>query len=101
MLALSWTENALNDMVEIFEYISENNHRAAFKVKDKIEDTVKRLSAMPHGRGGRIDGTYEKVVSGLPYIIAYSIDNHDQKRLIVLRVIHTARDWREQSWPKK
>ena len=29
----------------------------------------------PKGRPGRVAGTYEKTVSGLPYVIAYELDD--------------------------
>jgi toxin ParE1/3/4 len=45
--------------------------------------------------------TYEKSVGGLPYIIAYAIDRSEgAETIVVLHVIHTARDWREREWPK-
>lgn len=55
---------------------------------------------MATGRPGRVNGTYEKLVPRLPYILAYAIVSQDGREIVtILRVIHTARDWREDDWP--
>jgi toxin ParE1/3/4 len=43
-----------------------------------------------------------KVVRGIPYIIAYALgeEPQGQETITVLRVIHGARDWPEESWPE-
>ncbi len=52
------------------------------------------------GHPGRVAGTYEKSVGGSPYIIVYAIDRTDAAEVVVvLHVIHTARDWRAGAWP--
>ena len=57
---------------------------------------------MATGRPGRVTGTYEKPVAGLPHIIAYAIEPRPDgsERVVVLRVIHGARNWEEEDWPK-
>jgi toxin ParE1/3/4 len=46
-----------------------------------------------------VASTYEKSVTDLPYIIAYAIDvRGDEEVIVVLHVIHTARDWRDENW---
>jgi plasmid stabilization system protein ParE len=45
------------------------------------------------GRLGRIEGTRELVVPGLPYIILYSVA---EDAILISAVIHTSR-----KWPKK
>ena len=55
---------------------------------------------MATGRPGRVSGTYEKLVSGLPYILAYAIASQGGREVIaILCVIHMARDWCEEDWP--
>jgi plasmid stabilization system protein ParE len=45
-------------------------------------------------------GTWEKSVAGLPYVMAYTIRMQKAaETLVVLRVIHTARDWQARTWP--
>jgi toxin ParE1/3/4 len=56
---------------------------------------------MSTGRIGRVSGTYEKVVGGLPYVIAYAItDRAGREAVTILRVIHGARDWPDEDWPE-
>jgi plasmid stabilization system protein ParE len=56
---------------------------------------------MATGRPGRVGGTYEKPVTRLPYIIAYAIDLvAGRETVVILRVIHGARDWQLDEWPK-
>ena len=55
---------------------------------------------MPTGRAGRVTGIYEKPVTGLPYILAYAISQaNGEKAVVIVRVIHTARDWSAEKWP--
>ena len=42
------------------------------------------------GRHGRIEGTRELVIPGLPYIIPYRVKNNV---IEILRVLHAARKW--------
>jgi plasmid stabilization system protein ParE len=48
-----------------------------------------------------MSNTYEKVVIGSPYIVAYSLGTHTHGTSIVtiLRLIHGARDWTADRWP--
>ena len=57
---------------------------------------------MPTGRRGRVTGTYEKSVTGLPYIIAYAIIEHGGEEAVamIVRVIHTSRHWPAETWPE-
>jgi len=45
------------------------------------------------GRPGRVDGTRELVIAGLPYVVAYF---HQGDTVTVLRVLHGA-----MKWPKR
>ena len=53
-------------------------------------------------RKGRVAGTYEKTLPKLRYIIAYTLhplpDGSDS--IVILHVIHGARDWPAETWPK-
>jgi toxin ParE1/3/4 len=97
-----WSENALNDADELISYIAADNPAAAAKVLDRIELTAQRLGRLAIGRSGRVGGTYEKSVVGLPYIIAYAIRAlaGGKEQIVILRVIHTARNWPRGAWPK-
>lgn len=44
------------------------------------------------GRIGRVAGTYELVIPGIPYIVPYRIRNQEVQ---ILSVFHTSRKWPE------
>lgn len=56
---------------------------------------------MTTGRPGRVSGTYERAVSGFPYIVADQIVGRPEGGQVVaiLPVVHGARDWPDWRWP--
>lgn len=79
---------------QIQDYIARDNRRAAWEVAQRVRHAVKQLEEHPKiGRTGRVRGTLELVVEGLPYIVPYRIKGND---VHVLSVFHTARKWPEQ-----
>jgi len=99
---LVWSDNARHDFRKIIVYIAERNPPAAARVADRIEEVAQDLAAMPTGRRGRVSGTFEKLVPGLPYIIAYALETTSagDEVLAVVRVIHGARDWPAETSPE-
>jgi toxin ParE1/3/4 len=97
-----WSQHALDDLDAVFAYIAADNPIAARRVADRIGTTAERLGKIPIGRPGRVAGTYEKPVIGLPYIIAYAVQHLPTggEFIAVLRVIHTARNGPKGRWPK-
>ncbi len=102
MRRIVWSKHAHNDFRGIIGYIAQDNLAAAHSVAARIDRTIQALVAMPTGRKGRVSSTYEKVVRGMPYIIAYALGDEPKghETITILRVIHGARDWREESWPE-
>ena len=102
MSAVFWAEDALDDLNSAIAYIAADNPPAALKVLDRIEATGEALGQVATGRRGRVAGTYEKSVRGLPYIIAYAIQPlpNGRERIVILRVIHGARNWAAGEWPE-
>lgn len=101
MRPVVWTDAARTDYLAILHYIAQDDPGAAEKVVDTIERTADGLGEVVSGRPGRIAGTYEKSVPRLRYVIAYAL--HEQagrESVVILRVIHTARDWRSRQWPR-
>ncbi len=94
-----WSAAALDDFDAVIAHIAAEEPAAARRVAKTIDRAARQLGARAIGRPGRVGSTYEKSVSGLPWIIAYALDDAIG-RLIVLRVIHTARDWPKGSWPR-
>ena len=102
MREVFWSKDALDDLNFVIQYIAADNPATALSVISKIEKAGTALGNMATGRKGRVSGTYEKPVAGLAYIMAYAIEQrHDGgERVVILRVIHGARDWKEGDWPK-
>ncbi len=71
-------------------WIAKDRPRSAHSVVDRILDSADRLGRFPHlGHLGRARGTFEWVVPGLPYIVIYRIDAHDDV-VDVVAVVHGA-----------
>ena len=102
MREVFWTVSALDDLEGIIAYMAAENPQAALGVVDKIEKAAGALSHMATGRQGRVKGTYEKPVTGLPHIIAYAVETRRDgtERIVILRVIHRSRKWPKSEWPK-
>ncbi len=102
MRRVVWSRHAHDDFRAIVAYIAQDNPAAARNLAIRIDRTIQALAATPTGRRGRVSGTYEKVVHGLPYIVAYALGDEPKthETITILRVIHGARDWREESWPE-
>jgi plasmid stabilization system protein ParE len=100
MRPVVWSARAHRDALEVLRYIAEQNPAAAERVVGAVEETVNRLGEFATGRLGRITGTYEKSLDQLPYIIAYELRQiSGRESVVILRVIHTSRDWHDEEWP--
>lgn len=84
---------AVEDRNKIFDFIEQDDPRAAIFVDERIEEQTKMLGLFPEcGRQGRIEGTRELVIIRTPYIVAYRVLD-DAVR--ILRVLHGAQLWSE------
>ena len=83
---------AHGDIERIYEWITQDSPRNAQSVIERIYDTIENnLALSPYiGHRGRVPGTYEWVVRGLPYVIIYRVDE-DLDELTVIAVVHGAR----------
>lgn len=97
-----WSRDALDELKQIVRYIAQENPPAARRVAAAIRQAGNALGERAIGRKGRVTGTYEKSVTGIPYIIAYAIGAlHDSGEAVsILRVIHTSRQWEDEAWPE-
>jgi plasmid stabilization system protein ParE len=98
---VEWSRAALHDFERLIAYIASRNPIAATRVTERIDRTGRLLGEMATGRPGRVTGTYEKPVPGLPYIIAYRLVPlpDGTEKLVILRIIHGARKWLPEEWP--
>ena len=95
-----WSREALDDIKAQVAFIAKDDRVAAVRVADRLRDTAAALGERAIGRPGRVTGTYEKSVARLPCIIAYALaDQAGSEAVVILHVIHTARDWPAEGWP--
>jgi len=88
-----WSPEARQDLRDIYLYLAAENPYAARTLQERVKQGVQLLRDNPRsGRPGRVPGTRELVISGTSYIVPYRIR---EKRLELLRVYHTARNWPE------
>ena len=91
-MRLRWTRRAERDLDGIAAYIGQDSPAAAARVILELIDRVESL--LPEqpaaGRPGRVLGTREFVIGGLPYVIPYRVREND---LEILRVLHASRRW--------
>jgi toxin ParE1/3/4 len=96
-MRLRYSAEARAHVAEIHRYIQDRSPVAATQVVTRIRLAAERLREFPPmGRAGRVPGTHEWVVRGLPYIIVYEIGLTAPHELLVLGVFHAAQD-REQN----
>jgi toxin ParE1/3/4 len=90
---LRYTTDALEHIAEIHGYIRDRSPAAATQVVARIRLAAERLTEFPRmGHLGRVPGTHEWVVRGLPYIIVYETDATDPDEVRVLGIFHAAQD---------
>lgn len=93
-MKIRWLDNAVDDLVDLRDYIGRDNRQAAQEVSRRLLDAINALPAHPAmGRPGRIGETRELVIPGLPYVIPYRVRD---KTIEILRVLHTARQWPQE-----
>jgi toxin ParE1/3/4 len=97
-----WSRAALDEVKRAAAHIAKDSPPAARKIAAALRSTGNKLGERATGRKGRMSGTYEKSVTGLPYIIAYALHpaRGSQEAVVILHVIHTARNWTPDAWPE-
>ncbi len=84
-----WSRRAIRAVESIADYIAQDDPQAAYNVTETIRRSVLLLADFPQiGRTGRIAGTRELVIAGLPYFVPYRTRDN---RVEILDVIHTSR----------
>jgi addiction module RelE/StbE family toxin len=92
-MQVRWTSPAAQDLEEIALYIQRDSVESAKSVSKILFDAANSLEFMPsRGRAGRIMGTRELVIPGLPYIIVYEVMD---TAVQIHHIYHTARNWPE------
>mgnify|MGYP001125710390 CR=1 FL=1 len=99
MRRIVWSDDARDDYFDIVRHIAQDDPDAAERVALAIGKTGDNLAHFATGHPGRVGGTYEKSVSRLPYVIAYTL-SEDDTVLTILHIVHTSRDWPAEQWPE-
>jgi toxin ParE1/3/4 len=90
-MRIVWQREARDDLRTIVTYVRQDNPEAARRIYRVIQAHVKHLGEFPQfGREGRVEGTRELVIAGLPYIVAYYLGDQE---VHILTVMHTSRKW--------
>lgn len=92
-----WSSRSRADLRDIARYMAADNPDAAASVIARLRSAGLALSETPTGRPGRVDGTFEKAMPRLPYVLAYALE---VDQVTILAVVHTARDWPAGGWPR-
>jgi plasmid stabilization system protein ParE len=83
---------AFADLERISVWIANDRPAAAVRAIERILESIERLAHFPlMGHAGRVEGTMEWVVPGLPYIVVYTADAR-QDELVIISVFHGAQD---------
>jgi toxin ParE1/3/4 len=83
---------AWDDLNQIGAWIGKDNPRTARAILERILQTIEQLQAFPGlSRRGRAHGTYERVVSGTPYVIVFEI-RKEPAAVVIVAVAHGAQD---------
>jgi addiction module RelE/StbE family toxin len=80
--------HAFSDLEKIHNWIAKDSPENARRVADRILSAIEdNLVDFPFiGRRGRTRGTRELVVSGLPYVIVYTVEA--ARQAVVVRAIY-------------
>lgn len=90
MLPVKWRDQALDDLVEIIDYIEQYNPAAAASLHRNIVAAAEGLSSMPYSfRPGRVPGTRE-IVAHPNYLVVYRVGD---TAVDVLRVLHARQEY--------
>lgn len=85
---IHWLARAEKNLVDIENFIAEDNVQAAIQVSENIEISAGRLIDHPNmGKSGRVKGTRELIVVGTPYILVYRLNGNS---IQILSILHGA-----------
>jgi toxin ParE1/3/4 len=88
---VAWTRRALRNLYHIREFIRKEHPAAAERVGRRIENAASGLARFPEsGHAGKVPGTRELVIPGLPYFLIYQVNSD---AVTILRVFHDKQKW--------
>lgn len=85
-----WTPEALQDRIDVWDYIANHNPHAAIRMDELFSDAASRLANQPMlGKVGKIPNTRE-LIPHENYRLVYQLHS---EVVWILVLIHTARQW--------
>ena len=85
-----WTPEALQDRIDIWDYIAADNPQAAIRMDALFSGAAAKLGGHPQlGRPGKIHGTRE-LIPHQSYRLVYEISG---ETVWLLALVHTSRRW--------
>lgn len=89
-MVIKFTQQALDDLNEIYNYIAKDNKNLAKKVLLKIENVIDYIGDFPEmGRKISIKNLRELNVSKLPFSVVY---RKDREVIYILTIFHDSRN---------
>ena len=86
-MTVRWSDRALRDVADIYDYIAPDSEHAALRISDRIFEAGERLAVMPRlGRASQLRRRRELIAD--QYILLYSIHRDE---VLIHSVRHGAR----------
>jgi toxin ParE1/3/4 len=90
-MKIRWMPLAEQDLEAAYEYVRQDNPRAASRLVARIFRAVEMLGKYPSaGHPGRVTATRELTISPTPYIVVYRLSGDE---IQILAILHGARRW--------
>jgi len=87
MLQIKWLRKAEQNLEAAYNYLNEENPKAAQKFIQEVYESTNLLRAAPAmGRNGRVAGTRELILAHFPYLLPYRVRG---EQIQILRVFNT------------
>jgi len=91
-MKLRFTPRAIQDLVNIADYIGANSPGAALRVRSTILDSLQNLVLWPEiGRKQTAEGVRKLVTRRYPYFVYYTVDEAAEE-IVILTIRHPARE---------
>jgi toxin ParE1/3/4 len=89
-MKVRFSASARADIQSIYDFIAQENPKIAARIVGAIEQSTLRLGDFPlSGRRGAVDTTREMVITRLPYIVVYRLNDDS---IEIIAVFHAAQD---------
>lgn len=93
---IRYTRDAVDDLDSIFDYISDDNRKAALDTLERLENAITKLAdnprigaILPTDDLSLVESGYRRIVVQ-PYLVFYRADNNE---VFIARVLHGRQDW--------